>query len=69
MIAQKAQSFSSKIVLSKGRMKVDAKSVIDIVTLQAKHGSEIELRVNGKDEKQAMEALKKVIEKELAAII
>ena len=67
-IAQVAQSFSSEIAFSKDGAIADAKSSISIMTLQANCGSQIELTVHGNDEEQAVEALKKVLEKELAVV-
>ena len=67
LISESAQTFSSKITFSKDGVKVDAKSILDLIALQAVEDSEIELQIDGKDEKAAAEVLKKIVEKELVA--
>jgi phosphocarrier protein len=42
--------------------RVDGKSVMQMLMLACTHGTEIEIECDGPDERQAMEALMKLIE-------
>ncbi|OQX29426.1 MAG: hypothetical protein B0D92_03830 [Spirochaeta sp. LUC14_002_19_P3] len=53
IIAQAAQQYSCSIWLEKNTFKVDAKSVISILTLDASFQSELQVSAEGKDEKKA----------------
>ena len=56
-LAQTAQQFDSAITISMGSQQVDAKSILDILTLAARHGANLELRATGGDASQALDAL------------
>ncbi len=56
-LAQEAQKFSCDISLVHGDESVDAKSILDILTLAAGHGSELELRANGPGAEDALSHL------------
>ncbi len=54
-LAQEAQKFKSAITLCLADSEVDAKSILDILTLAAGQGSNIELRADGEDACQALD--------------
>lgn len=56
-LAQAAQRFEASITISMGTQQVDAKSILDILTLAAGHGSNLELRARGGDAGPAVEML------------
>lgn len=53
-LAQEAQKFACDISLALGEVVVDAKSILDILTLAAGHGCELELRACGPDARDAL---------------
>jgi len=57
-----ANRFSSSIKIKKDSNEVDGKSVLGILTLAAVQGSEIQLKVAGKDEKMALQAINDLID-------
>ncbi len=56
-LAQEAQRFQAEIAIVMGGQRVDAKSILDILTLAAGHGANLELRAVGDDADQALDAL------------
>ncbi|MBD3413146.1 MAG: HPr family phosphocarrier protein [Candidatus Aminicenantes bacterium] len=56
-----ANRFASSIKIVKDGNEVDGKSVLGILTLAAVQGSEIELKICGRDEGMAMQALNDLI--------
>ena len=57
LFAQTAARFSSAITIAKGDKKVDAKSILMVLTLGAGKGSEITITADGSDEAEAVAAL------------
>ena len=59
-----ASSFESDIKLSRlnGQLQVDAKSILGILLLAASQGTELELVIDGNDEKSATKALVELVE-------
>jgi phosphocarrier protein HPr len=57
-----ANRFASSIKIVKDSNEVDGKSVLGILTLAAVKGSEIKLKISGKDEKMAFQALNDLID-------
>lgn len=57
-----AGSFQSEIELKRvsNNVVADAKSILSVLTLAAAKGTEIQLRTEGADEKQALEAIEKI---------
>jgi phosphocarrier protein HPr len=53
-LAQEAQKFACDIRLTMDGEEVDAKSILDILTLAAGHGSELEFRANGPGAEDAL---------------
>lgn len=62
MIAQTAVKFQSKIFLEKNHNRINAKSIMGIITLAASFGSKIKIIADGSDEKAAAEAIKQLFE-------
>ena len=56
-LANLANRFESSVRIEKDGNKIDGKSVLGTLTLAAVQGSQITLKISGKDEKIAMEAL------------
>ena len=57
-----AEKFKSSIMLTKDEIEVSGKSIMGILTLACEKGSKVILVCDGKDEKEAMGALKKILE-------
>lgn len=53
--------FSSKIQLCKGDKCVDGKSIMAVMMLAATQGTKINLVIDGKDEKIAMQQIKELV--------
>lgn len=51
-------SFKSKVYLEQDGYKVNAKSILGVMTLAAEQGSTLRLIVEGDDEKQALQDIK-----------
>ena len=56
-LAQAAQGFEADISITMGQTTVDAKSILDILTLAAGHGVNLELRARGADADEALSTL------------
>lgn len=56
-LAQEAQKFEAEITLSADDQNVDAKSILDILSLAAAQGSELTLHGKGTDAREALEHL------------
>jgi phosphocarrier protein HPr len=52
-----AAPFQSRIELSNGDKTVDGKSILSLMLLAAPMGSELELRLDGTDEQDALKAI------------
>ncbi len=61
-LVQLAQKFKSKIVVIVNGMEADAKSILGLLILAAPVGTKIKIRAEGEDEKEAVEAIVKLIE-------
>jgi phosphocarrier protein len=62
LLVRTAQKFKSRVTIVKDDMEVDGRSIMDIMILAAEPESEIIIRADGEDEKEAVMALKKVVE-------
>lgn len=58
---QKANEFKSAIWVEKDERKVNAKSLLGVLSLGIIKGTEIKIIADGSDEKEAVEALQKMI--------
>lgn len=57
-----AKRFSSEITLQKDQCQVDAKSIISVLMLSARKGTQVSLCADGQDEREALAALVSLIE-------
>jgi catabolite repression HPr-like protein len=64
LFVQEANRFSSDIYIEKDGKKVNAKSIMGLMSLAVSSGSVITLIADGPDEKEALEALTKYVQKE-----
>ncbi len=62
MIAQTAVKFSSRIFLEKNGNRINAKSIMGIITLAASFGSKLKIIAEGSDEQAAADAIKALFE-------
>jgi len=62
ILVQNTKNFRSSIFFQKGSTKINAKSIMGIITLGAGYGSEITIYADGEDEEQAVEILVKLFE-------
>ncbi|WP_100405404.1 HPr family phosphocarrier protein [Bacillus solitudinis] len=64
LFVQEANRFSSEVFIEKGNKRVNAKSIMGLMSLAISQGAEITLITDGKDESDALEALANFIEKQ-----
>ncbi|GBF10642.1 MULTISPECIES: HPr family phosphocarrier protein [Tepidibacillus] len=64
LFVQEANKFSSDIFVEKEDKKVNAKSIMGIMSLAINSGSEITIIADGSDEEQAVENLATLLSKE-----
>jgi phosphocarrier protein len=57
LLVQRANEYSSQILIKKGDNQINAKSIMGILALGASYNSVLELIVEGEDEIQALEGL------------
>ena len=57
-----AEKFRSNVTITKDGVEVSGKSIMGILTLACEKGSKVILMTDGKDEKEAMSALRKILE-------
>jgi len=62
LIVQTAGKFKSKIYLQKGDDRINAKSIMGIITLGAGFQTEIKIITDGEDEVQAAEAIDRLFQ-------
>jgi phosphocarrier protein HPr len=62
-LAAVAARFQSKVTVARPERGVDAKSILDLMTLGATQGTELTLEVEGPDAKDALDALLGVLER------
>ncbi len=65
LVARTANRFRSRIEITKGNERVDAKSVLGLLTLGACHGVELTICAYGDDAEDALDALVELFEHEL----
>ncbi len=61
-LARLANRFESQIEITKERVTVDAKSILDILTLAATQGSELLIQATGPDAEAAVMAFAELLE-------
>jgi phosphocarrier protein HPr len=57
-----ASRFSSEVWVSKDEVEVSGKSIMGVMMLAAEHGSEIHIRANGHDSRDAVGALVELVQ-------
>ncbi|MGI5923194.1 MAG: HPr family phosphocarrier protein [Lentisphaeria bacterium] len=62
-IANIAMQFNAVVKLSKGRHSVNAKSMLEILTLSAAPGARLTLSAKGNDAQQALDAISAIFQK------
>ncbi len=60
-IVQMAAKYNSKILIEKGNKKINAKSIMGVLSLAVKNGDQIFIVADGKDEKDALAAIEGVV--------
>ena len=61
-LAKTASSFSSSVFIIKDTMKVNAKSIMGIITLGATYKTRLLFQIEGEDEEEAMAAIEKLFD-------
>lgn len=62
LIAQTANKFASEILLEKDSASVNAKSIMGVITMAAGYNTTLTLKVDGADEKEAVDAITSLFE-------
>jgi len=62
LLVRTAEKFKSNIFIVKGDLEVNGKSIMGVMMLAAEMGSQITIRAEGEDEKEAVEAIASVVE-------
>ena len=62
VLVQAAKDFSSNIYFEKGRDRINAKSIMGILTLAAAYGTELKIIAEGEDEEQAVETIARLFD-------
>ncbi len=62
-VVQTASQFKSEITFTKGNMTINAKSMLGVMALAAEYGSELIMRVDGEDEKEAAREMVRLFKK------
>ncbi|HNZ80481.1 MAG: HPr family phosphocarrier protein [Bacteroidales bacterium] len=65
LLVKTASAFRSSIVLRHGDKEISAKKMIALMSLGLKQGDKLEIRIEGEDEEQAGQAMKKILEEQL----
>ncbi len=66
LLVRLAMQFESDVEVIRDGQRVDAKSILNVLTLGAGQGTEITLQAQGADAQEAIEALVRLIESEFA---
>jgi phosphocarrier protein len=61
-LVQTTKNFKSNIYFEKGTDRINAKSIMGIITLGAAYGTEIKIIADGEDEAYAIDALVRLFE-------
>jgi len=64
MFVRRAQQFKSKIEIVRDDYRIEAKSIMNLLTLGAAQGTKLILEAEGSDAKEALDALAEVVEKD-----
>jgi phosphotransferase system HPr (HPr) family protein len=67
MFVRRAQQFQSKIEIVRDGYRIEAKSIMNLLTLGAAQGTQLTLEAEGSDAQEAVDALAEVVEKDFLA--
>jgi phosphocarrier protein len=62
LLVQKVNNFKCTIYIEKEQDRINAKSIMGVITLGAGYGTELTIRAEGEDEVQAVETLVRLFE-------
>jgi len=62
ILVQATKNFKANVYIEKNEYRINAKSIMGIITLGAGYGSELKIITDGEDEEKAMEILIKLFE-------
>jgi phosphocarrier protein len=62
LLVQATKNFKCNVFFEKGRDRINAKSIMGIITLGAAYGTEIKIIAEGEDEIEAVEVLVRLFE-------
>lgn len=62
LLSRAAGRFQCEVLIEKDGQAIDAKSIMSILTLGARQGTQLNLRISGIDAQQAMDALSELFE-------
>jgi len=62
LLVQTTKNFSSNIYIEKGSDRINAKSIMGIITLGASYGTELKIIAEGEDEVAAVDTLVKLFD-------
>ena len=62
VLVQAAKDFRAGIYFEKGRDRINAKSIMGILTLAATYGTEIRIIAEGEDEEEAVETIARLFD-------
>jgi len=62
LLVQTTKNFTSNIYMEKGANRINAKSIMGIITLGASYGTELKIIAEGDDEETAVEILARLFE-------
>jgi phosphocarrier protein len=62
LLVQTTKNYKSNIFFEKGSDRINAKSIMGIITLGAAYGAEIKIITDGEDEVEALDTLVKLFE-------
>jgi phosphocarrier protein len=62
MVVRAAAPFEAEVFLIKDEVRINAKSIMGVMMLAASRGTRLTIRANGKDERDAVDSLERLIE-------
>jgi len=62
ILVQKTKNFKSNIYMEKNNDRINAKSIMGIITLGASYGTELRIIADGEDEEDAVDAIVRLFE-------
>lgn len=62
MVAREAMRFRCRVEIVRDSLRIDAKSILNILTLGAEQGARLQLEASGDDAAEAIEALARLVE-------